>query len=361
MVKEFYDGYTKEFGKPLFLHRALRWRWETADKVTSEERDEGWERIYTYRKWLLDNIFTERSILVLPIDEGRSNYRDAPPPVSVAAPPGTDLALIDFVHHTLEKGGKPIRPNTHHGCTITSCLPYVTDCPIGSVTTEIATAYTTYCPGAEATRAPVPETLTSTLYSTKVYTVTACPPNVTNCPVGSLTTEAVISYSTYCPGAENTKAVTTKFPHLQPDFDLHIETHLDRHGLSRQRTLHQGLPDHRGLHVDDAPLPVEHGHRIASSGSIKTIDHIITVYPASKNSAPPVNNATTTYYPSFKATAKVPVCTEPPYVPTYTEPDYAPTEPAPIPAVAAWNAPGLMAMVVGVVLAAIILASFSFM
>ncbi|KAK7408490.1 hypothetical protein QQX98_009357 [Neonectria punicea] len=157
MVKEFYDGYTKEFGKTPFLHRALRWRWETADKVTPEERDEGWERIYTYRKWLLDNIFTEGSILVLPIDEGRPNYRDAPPPpfgllsgysslyisriagfpevtapigeivydsdithreeplpisVSVAAPPGTDLALIDLVHQTLEKGGKPIRLDT---------------------------------------------------------------------------------------------------------------------------------------------------------------------------------------------------------------------------------------------------------
>lgn len=53
---------------------------ETADQVTPEERDEGWARIYTYRKWLLDNIFTEGSILVLPIDEGRPNYRDTPPP-----------------------------------------------------------------------------------------------------------------------------------------------------------------------------------------------------------------------------------------------------------------------------------------
>ncbi|KPM44210.1 hypothetical protein AK830_g2374 [Neonectria ditissima] len=157
IVKEFYDGYTKEFGKTPFVHRALRWRWETADTVTPEERDEGWQRIYTYGKWLLDNIFTEGSILVLPIDEGRPNYRDTPPPafgllsgysslyvspiagtpevtapigeilydseithrkepfpisVNVAAPPGTDLALIDLIHQTLDKGGKPIRLNT---------------------------------------------------------------------------------------------------------------------------------------------------------------------------------------------------------------------------------------------------------
>lgn len=52
---------------------------ETANQVTPEERDEGWARIYTYRKWLPDNIFTEGSILVLPIDEGRPNYRGIPP------------------------------------------------------------------------------------------------------------------------------------------------------------------------------------------------------------------------------------------------------------------------------------------
>ncbi|KAH6974099.1 amidase signature domain-containing protein [Ilyonectria sp. MPI-CAGE-AT-0026] len=80
IVKEFYDGYTAKFGKTPFVHRALLWRWETADQVTPEDRDEGWARIYTYRKWLLDNIFTEGSILVLPIDEGRPNYRDTPPP-----------------------------------------------------------------------------------------------------------------------------------------------------------------------------------------------------------------------------------------------------------------------------------------
>ena len=32
------------------------------------------------------------------------------------------------------------------------------------------------------------------------YTVTSCPPVVTDCPVGHLTTEIVTSYTTYCPG-----------------------------------------------------------------------------------------------------------------------------------------------------------------
>ncbi len=51
-----------------------------ADKVSPEERNEGWERIYTYKKWLLDNVLREGTVLVLPVDEGKPNYRDAPPP-----------------------------------------------------------------------------------------------------------------------------------------------------------------------------------------------------------------------------------------------------------------------------------------
>lgn len=48
--------------------------------MTPRERDEGWERIYTYKKWLLANVFSERAILVLPIDEGKPNNRENTPP-----------------------------------------------------------------------------------------------------------------------------------------------------------------------------------------------------------------------------------------------------------------------------------------
>ncbi|RKU43266.1 hypothetical protein DL546_005344 [Coniochaeta pulveracea] len=78
--KGFVDGYTHKFGKRPFLHRALRWRWEQADKLTPEERDEGWERIYTYRQWLLNNVFSAGTVVVLPIDDGTPNSRENPPP-----------------------------------------------------------------------------------------------------------------------------------------------------------------------------------------------------------------------------------------------------------------------------------------
>ncbi|KAF7887327.1 hypothetical protein EAF00_009621 [Botryotinia globosa] len=53
---------------------------EQADKTTPEARDKGWECIYTYRKWLLANVFKDGAIVVLPIDEGKPNNRENPPP-----------------------------------------------------------------------------------------------------------------------------------------------------------------------------------------------------------------------------------------------------------------------------------------
>ncbi len=53
---------------------------EQADKVTPEEREEGWERIYTYKKWLLKNVFSEGTLLILPIDEGQPSSRENAPP-----------------------------------------------------------------------------------------------------------------------------------------------------------------------------------------------------------------------------------------------------------------------------------------
>jgi hypothetical protein len=98
--------------------------------------------------------------------------------------------------------------------TITSCAPEVTDCPgkIGSVTTDVISLYTTICPVTETESsstwirtstpsAPITSETpwtTSTIYTTKEYTITSCPPEVTNCPYGSKTS-SVATYTTYCP------------------------------------------------------------------------------------------------------------------------------------------------------------------
>ncbi|KAG8408714.1 hypothetical protein J3458_019732 [Metarhizium acridum] len=89
--------------------------------------------------------------------------------------------------------------------TITECPPAVTDCPVGRVTTEVIPVYTTVCPVTETRHPPKPTTTkvpvmtTSTVYTTKTYTITKCLPTVTDCPVGHITTEVVPAYTTVCP------------------------------------------------------------------------------------------------------------------------------------------------------------------
>jgi chitinase len=97
----------------------------------------------------------------------------------------------------------------------------VTNCPLGSVVTDYITITTTYCPGNETptiTSTPIatstggPEMTTSTVFTTKVYTITSCAPTVTDCPakLGHVTTEIVSLYTTVCPVAEATP--TPGFP-----------------------------------------------------------------------------------------------------------------------------------------------------
>ncbi|KAL5890222.1 hypothetical protein ACKVWC_005432 [Pyricularia oryzae] len=112
--------------------------------------------------------------------------------------------------------------------TITSCAPTVTNCPIGQVTSEVVTT-TTVCPvtttdtgststktligtlttptGAATTKAPE-QSVTSTLTTTKTYTITSCAPAVTNCPIGQVTSE-VITTTTVCPPEPTSTLKTT--------------------------------------------------------------------------------------------------------------------------------------------------------
>ncbi|KAJ5306914.1 hypothetical protein N7508_005929 [Penicillium antarcticum] len=117
--------------------------------------------------------------------------------------------------------------------TITACPSTVVNCPASSkttfITTETVVLSTTICPVAEGSSATqtVPslptatgsmgnsgsahngsELTTSTIYSTRTATITACPSSVTNCPLRSktayLTTETLIVSTTVCPVTDAT-------------------------------------------------------------------------------------------------------------------------------------------------------------
>lgn len=103
---------------------------------------------------------------------------------------------------------------TTHVYTVTSCPPDVVYCTVGAVTTEIAIAVTTYCPGsltkAAATDAPK-VTYTSTYIATTVYPVAECAVGVSDCYVGKLTTQTYPVTTTWCP--EEADSVPTTLIH----------------------------------------------------------------------------------------------------------------------------------------------------
>ncbi|ELR10751.1 hypothetical protein VC83_00126 [Pseudogymnoascus destructans] len=95
--------------------------------------------------------------------------------------------------------------------TVTSCAPTVTNCPLGHLTTATLTDYTTWCPGnptitsaptTTGAAKPTKSGKASTVYTTIIHTITACPPSVTNCPANekttSVATETKALYTTIC-------------------------------------------------------------------------------------------------------------------------------------------------------------------
>jgi len=108
--------------------------------------------------------------------------------------------------------------------TVTSCAPTVTSCTKGAVTTATITSYTTYCPGPAPTSAPistskaapVTDYTTSTVFTTIVYTVTACPITVPSCPQSEkttyVTTQTKFLYTTVCPVVPSPTSTTPAAP-----------------------------------------------------------------------------------------------------------------------------------------------------
>ncbi|KAJ9290830.1 hypothetical protein DTO021C3_1424 [Paecilomyces variotii] len=124
--------------------------------------------------------------------------------------------------------------------TITACPSSVQNCPARSKTTYVTTKTiaisTTVCPVTETqeasvTAAPVASSAvdgtalftTSTVYSTRTATITACPSTVTNCPARAkttyLTTETVLVSTTVCPITETQAVSATGRPEASSDVD----------------------------------------------------------------------------------------------------------------------------------------------
>ncbi|KAI1019783.1 hypothetical protein LB504_009602 [Fusarium proliferatum] len=101
--------------------------------------------------------------------------------------------------------------------TSTVCTTRVHTAVDGYVVTETIPLYTTVCPvtgKAKPTNYAVPSQYeTKTVYTTRIQTGTKCPPEVADCPYGSVTTETIPVYTTVCPVTEKSKHAPTDVPY----------------------------------------------------------------------------------------------------------------------------------------------------
>jgi hypothetical protein len=114
--------------------------------------------------------------------------------------------------------------------TVTACPSTIINCPMGHLTTETISLTTTICPltSQESTSTSSDVTLTSatvttavssqvlpedpvnttsTIYTTRTFTITSCHPFVTDCNVGHVTTETLFVSTTICPITAEASAV----------------------------------------------------------------------------------------------------------------------------------------------------------
>ncbi|OJJ99006.1 hypothetical protein ASPACDRAFT_79701 [Aspergillus aculeatus ATCC 16872] len=119
---------------------------------------------------------------------------------------------------------------TTRTATVTACPSSVANCPASerttSLTTETVVIGTTICPAtipagqptASAGAGPEGELLTtSTVFTTRTSTITACPSTVPNCPASAhstyVITETLVDYTTVCPITATQTAASTATGH----------------------------------------------------------------------------------------------------------------------------------------------------
>ncbi|KAM0198205.1 hypothetical protein ACHAPI_004161 [Fusarium lateritium] len=120
------------------------------------------------------------------------------------------------------------------------------------------------------------EYTTSTVYSTKTYTITQCPPTVVNCPVGHVTTETIAVSTTVCPVTAHTEPAHHEpsqpsqphvpvYPHPTEPSKPHKPepTHPGQDVITKTQTYAYPHPTNPGQSVTKTityTVPVEHGH-----------------------------------------------------------------------------------------------------
>lgn len=227
-----------------------------------------------------------------------------------------------------------------------------------------------------------PTTVTSTITTKKVYTITSCPPSVTNCPVGSVTTEIITSYTTYCP--VETKVPKPTNPPVISDTSIVTNTRVytitdcpgegpcNKGEVTTEfiTTTQPAHPQITAVYTVPEAIRCAPGNANCKEATTKAV-RVVTITPAIKAPEPtPIPGVCTTCGPPGNRNGTIPnVYTQTGYgypqppastVATVAKPggeepsEPTGTNPALVTGGAAWNAPGLLAVLGGALLAAML-------
>ncbi|KAL8963649.1 MAG: hypothetical protein Q9193_000118 [Seirophora villosa] len=79
---KFREDFDAKYTKTPYVSPMLRWRWQIAQDLTQDQREDAIERLETFKGWFLDKVMRvddHTSFMVFPIEEMTPNYRDEPP------------------------------------------------------------------------------------------------------------------------------------------------------------------------------------------------------------------------------------------------------------------------------------------
>ena len=77
---EFRELYWATYNKAPYLTPPTRAAWSSCKAISRSDRDEAARRVQVFRSWFQARFFTEdRPLLVMPIENAGTRYRDVPP------------------------------------------------------------------------------------------------------------------------------------------------------------------------------------------------------------------------------------------------------------------------------------------
>jgi len=141
--------------------------------------------------------------------------------------------------------------------------------------------------------------VTSTVYATNIYTVTSCAPTVTNCPVGHVTTDIVSLYTTVCPVAA-TETVPPPYPTNVPGgYESSVPVPPVSYPAGPETSV---VPPPPATFPVSVPADVPTLSTLTISTCVPSyITSVITVYPTTTPVAPPASYPVGGSTPSYPA------------------------------------------------------------